>query len=144
MHIPYKFIIEEQLPTKDFNFDKSTLVLKDFDFRLHFALDFQNKDEKYGLDYKRENEVHIFYGGYNGRTDIQNAQIIRVSGEKINPFIPLYKNLGYNSLEDLIKDKFKGYSLEKNLKRLKQDNSIENYKAYKQRCGENFNIIIKP
>ena len=143
-HIPHQFIIEEHLPAKDFNFDKSNLVLKDFDFRLHFAIEFQHNDEKFGINYKRENEVHIFEGEYNGRKDILQAGIIKIPGEKINPFMPLYRNLGYDSLEDLIKDKFKGFSLEKTINRLKNDNNIENFKDYQRRNGEDFKIITTP
>jgi hypothetical protein len=140
-HIAHQFIIEEHEPTKDFNFDKSNLVLKDFDFRLHFALDFQHESEKYNLDYKRENEVYILKGNYNGRGDIPRAGMTIISGEDINPYKPIYENLGCNTLEELIKNKFNGYSLESNLKRLKQDNSQENYRFYEERCGNGFNII---
>jgi len=144
-HMPYNLIIEELLPTKDFNFDKSNLVLKDFNFnRLHFALEFQQNGGKCGIDYKRENEIYIFEGGYNGREDIPIAKTMKIPGEKINPYKPVHQNLGYDSLEDLIKNKFNGYSLESNLNRLKKDNSKENYRAYKQRYGEELKIIIKP
>jgi hypothetical protein len=142
--IPHEYIIEELSPTKDFNFNKSYLELKNFDYRLHFALGFQHGGEEYAIDYKRENEVHIFKGKYNGRGDIPRAGIIRIPGKNINPYKPIYKNLGYDTLEDLIKDKFIGFSLEKNLNRLKQDNSKENYSSYKERYGENLKIITKP
>jgi len=144
-NIPYTLIIEELLPTKDFNFDKSNLVLKYFNFnRLHFTLEFQDTEGKYVINHKRENEVHIFKGEYGGRKDIPVAQIIKIPGEKINPDKPIYKNLGYGSLEDLIKNQFKGYSLEENLERLKKDNSLENYEHYKKRYGEKVKIIITP
>ena len=139
--IPHEIVIEEHSPTKDFNFDKSNLVVKDFPFRVHFKIDFQYLNKNYSLNYKRENEVEIIEGKYNGREDIPNAQIIRVSGEKINPHKTLNENLRYNTLDDLIKSKFIGFSLEKNLNQLKQDNSEENYRFYKKRCGEDFNII---
>jgi hypothetical protein len=140
-----QFIIEEHLPTKDFNFDKSDLVLKDFKFnRLHFTIEFQHSNKNYILNFKRENEVYILEGEYNGREEIPRASMIKIPGEKINSYIPLYKNLGYATLDDLIKSKFNGYSLESNLKRLKQDNSEENYKFYKKRCDEEFNIITTP
>jgi hypothetical protein len=131
--IKHDFIIEEHLPTKEFNFS-----------RLHFVLEFQNEDKEYVLNYKRGNEVQIFEGKYNGRKDIPCAQIIRVSGKEINPEKTLSENIGYNNLEDLIKSKFKGYSLKSNLNRLKQDNSKENYKLYKAKYGEKFNIILEP
>ncbi len=130
---PYFFVIEEHLPTQEFPFN-----------RLHFALEFQYENKKYALNYKRCNEVYLYEGDYKGREDIPLAQIIRVSGESINPYRPLYKNLGYTTLNDLIKNKFKGYSLESNLNRLKQDNSEENYKLFKERYGEEFKIILKP
>jgi hypothetical protein len=128
--IPYTLVIEEHLPTKDFNFN-----------RLHFALEFQHKNKNYTLNYKKCNEVYISKGNYNGREDIPHASMIRVPGEKINPYKSVYRNLGYNTLEDLIKGEFKGYSLETNLNRLKQDNFEENYRLYKKKYGEEFNII---
>ncbi|MCX6750817.1 MAG: hypothetical protein NTZ83_05140 [Candidatus Pacearchaeota archaeon] len=143
-NIKHDFVIEEHPPTKDFNFNKSYLVLKDFNYRLHFALEFQHEGEEYSLDYKRENEVYIFKGKYNGREDIPRAGMIIIPGENINPYKPIYKNLGYNTLEELIKDKFKGYSLESNLNRLKQDNSEENFRSYQKRYGDEFNINPKP
>jgi hypothetical protein len=130
--ILHELIIEEHLPTKEFPFN-----------RLHFAINFQYKNERCNLNYKRNNEVHIFKEEYNGRGDIPRAQIIKIPGENINPYKNLYENLGYNTLEDLIKGKFKGYSLESNLNRLKQDNSQENYRFYKEKYGERLNIITK-
>jgi hypothetical protein len=143
-HIPHELIIEEHLPTRDFNFDKSNLVLKDFDFRLHFAIDFQHGSEKYNLDYKKENEVYILKGNYNGRKDIPRAGMTVISGADINPYKTIYENLRYNTLEELIKDKFIGFSLEKNLNKLKQDNSQENYNFYQERCRDGFKIITTP
>jgi hypothetical protein len=145
IHIPHQFIIEEHLPTKDFTYEKSNLVLKNFNFnRLHFALELQHQGEKYTLDYKKENEVYIYRGDYSEREDIPSAGRIIMPGEKINPYKPIYRNLGYDTLEDLIKDKFIEFSLEKNLDRLKQDNSKENYKFYKERYKDEFNIITIP
>ena len=138
-NIPYNFIIEEHLPTKDFNFDKSKLVVRDFDFRLHLKIEYENEEGKQSIDFKRENEVYILKEKYN--EDISNFKIIKIPGEKINPSMPLYKTLGYDSLEKLIKDKFNGYSLNTHLERLKQDNSKENYLAYAKRNGEDFKII---
>jgi len=141
----YTLVIEELLPAKDFNFDKSNLVLKDFNFnRLHFTLEFQDTGGKYVINYKRENEVCILKGEYGGRKDIPVAQIIRIPGEKINPDKPIYRNLGYGSLEDLIENQFKGYSLGENLERLKKDNSLENYGHYKKRYGEKVRISLTP
>lgn len=131
-YIPYDFVIEEYLPTKEFPFN-----------RLHFTLEFKYKNKGYALNYKKCNEVYIIEGKYNGREDIPLAQMIRVSGEKICPEKTLSENLGYNTLENLIKNKFKGYSLESNLNRLKKDNSEENYKLYKKKYGEDFKIILK-
>ncbi len=143
--VDYDFVIEENPPTKDFNFDKSNLVLRDFNFnRIHFAVEFKLGKRKYFLNYKRENEVHIFEGNYNGREDIPTMNILRIPGKTINPQKPIHVNLGYKTFEELIKNKFKGYSLEKNIERLKKDNSLENYEFYKKRYGENFNIIITP
>lgn len=141
--IKHDLIIEEHAPAKDFNFDKSKLVIKDFDYRLHFGIDFLYKGEKWGIDYKRENEVYIIKGGYNGREDMPKISIIKMHGEEINPYRAIHKNLGYNSLEELIANKFKGFSLEKNISRLKQDNNLNNFKEYKKRNGDNFKIIIK-
>jgi len=131
--IPHVFVIEEHLPTKEFPFN-----------RLHFALEFKDERKNYVLNYKTGNRVYISEGNYNGRKDIPMAQIMRIPGKKINPYKTIYKNLGYDTLEELIKNKFKGYSLENNLNRLKRDNSEEEYKSYKTRCGEKFNIIIEP
>ena len=130
--IPYFFVIEEHLPTSEFNFN-----------RLHFALDFQHKNIKYFLNYKKANEVHIGKGEYIGRQDIPLSQIIRIPGEIINPYRPICKSLGYDTLNDLIKDKFNDYSLELNIKRLKQDNSKENYISHKKECGDKFKIILR-
>jgi hypothetical protein len=80
-------------------------------------------------------------GNYTGREDIPCAQIIRIPGENINPYNPIYKSLGYNTLEDLIKNKFKGYSLELNINRLKQDNYKENYEQYKKNFGKELKLI---
>jgi hypothetical protein len=131
--IPHEFVIEEHLPTENFNFN-----------RLHFVIEFKNTHKNYVLNYKRGNEVYIFEGNYNGREDLPLAQIIRIPGEKINPNKTISENLGYNTLEELTKDKFIGYSLEKNINRLKQDNFKENYEAYKKRFGNELNIITKP
>lgn len=131
--IPYILVIEEHLPTKEFNFN-----------RLHFAIEFYQGNEKYVLNYKRINEVYISKGEYNGREDIPREQLIKISGENLSSKKTVYENLGYKSLEDLIKNKFKGYSLESNLNRLKRDNSKENYELYKQKFGDGFNIITKP
>ena len=49
--IPYSFVIEEHLPTQEFNFN-----------RLHFVLEFQNANKTYVLNYKRGDEVHLFEG----------------------------------------------------------------------------------
>jgi hypothetical protein len=130
--IPHYFVIEEHLPVYEFPFN-----------RLHFALEFKNGNQDYVMDYKGENEVHIYSGKYKGRQDIPSAGIIRILGDKINPYKALFKSLGYETMGDLINDKFKGYSLKTNLIRLKQDNSIENYKDYLRRNGENIKIITK-
>jgi hypothetical protein len=131
--IPHFFVIEEHLPTLEFPFN-----------RLHFALDFQHKDIKYFLNYKKANEVHIGKGEYGGRQDIPLSQIIRIPGEIINPYRSLCKSLGYDTLNDLIQDKFNDYSLQSNIDRLKQDNYKENFISHKKECGEKFKIIIKP
>jgi hypothetical protein len=129
--IPHSFVIEEHLPTPEFPFN-----------RLHFALEFKNGNQDYVIDYKGENEVHIYMGKYNGRKDIPSAQIIRILGDKINPYKALFKSLGYDTIEG-IKNKFLGYSLEANLSRLKQDNSTENYRDYLRRNGENLKVITR-
>jgi hypothetical protein len=114
---------------------------------LHFVIEFQNNDKQskeYFLNYKRANEVYLLEGKYNGRQDLPLAQILKIQGLKLNPKNPLYVNLGYKTLEEFSKENFKGYSLEKNISRLKKDNSIENYQKYKQKFGEDFLIITKP
>jgi len=131
--IPYFFVIEEHLPTPNFNFN-----------RLHFALEFQSRNQQYFLNYKKDNEVHIGKGIYEGRKDIPSSPIIRIPGDIINPYRPLCKSLGYDTLDDLLKDKFNDYSLESNMNRLKQDNYKENFTAHKRECGERFKIILKP
>lgn len=139
-NILYTLVIEEHQPTKDLNFDRFNLVVKNFDYnRLHFAVEF----DEITINYKRENEVYISKGNYNGREEIPMAQILRVPGEIIDPQKSIHESLGYNSLEDLIKDRFRGFSLEKNLERLKMDNNLENYKAYKERNGEEFKIFTE-
>lgn len=131
--IQHQFVIEEHLPTPEFNFN-----------RLHFVLEFQHENKIYGMNYKKCNEVYIYEGNYNGREDIPRASMMKISGESINPYKTLHENLGYKRLEDLTKEKFIGYSLEKNLERLKQDNSKERYGVYKQKYGEKINIILEP
>ena len=134
--IPHKLVIEEHLPSNGFDFN-----------RLHFVIEFQNNDKQskeYFLNYKRANEVYLLEGKYNGRQDLPLAQILKIQGLKLNPKNPLYVNLGYKTLEEFSKENFKGYSLEKNISRLKKDNSIENYQKYKQKFGEDFLIITKP
>jgi len=128
--VEYDLIIEEHLPTQEFPFN-----------RLHFAIEFKNSDKNYFINYKRNNEVHIFKGNYDGREDIPKAGMLVVPGEIINPYRPIYKNLGYTALEDLIKDKFTGFSIENIINRLKQDNSLKNFNSYKERYGEELNII---
>lgn len=119
--IKNNLVVEEHLPTKEFNFN-----------RLHFALDFIDENEIYHLNYKHNNFVYISTGEYLGRKDLPQAQIIRFPGEKINSNKPIYQNLSQNVTA--------GFSLEKNLQRLKQDNNRENYYQYKQQCGDEFII----
>ncbi len=114
-------VIEEHLPTNEFNFN-----------RLHFALNFTDGTGEYYLNYKNKNFAYINAGKYSGRKDISQAQLIKISGEIIDSTKPLYENLNKN-----IKT---GFSLEKCIKRLKQDNSLENYNQYRQKCGERFVI----
>lgn len=132
-NIKHNIVVEEHFPTKEFPFN-----------RLHFALEFQSKDKRYSLNYKKCNEVYISGGDYNGREDIPQAGMIRISGENLNPYKSIYENLGYDSLEELIKNKFIGFSLEKNLSRLKQDNSQENFRLYDKIYGNGFKIITTP
>jgi len=49
--------------------------------------------------------------------------------------------LDIETLEELTKEKFKGYSLKSNLDRLKQDNSEDNFKKYKEAFGEEFKLL---
>ncbi len=131
--IPYFFIIEEHKPTEDFDFN-----------RLHFALEFKHNEEKYVLNYKRGNEVHVYPGNYEGRKDIPRESLIIYPGTHIKPDFPIYKSLFYDSLEELAKEELNNYSFEKNINRLKKDNSLENFKRYKEKFGEEFNIITSP
>ncbi len=142
--IEHDLIIEEHSPSKDFNFDKSKKVIKDFDYRLHFGIDFLYNKEKWGIDYRRENEVYILKGGYAGREDIQRSSLTIINGKNLSPDKPIYETLGYNSLQELIKDKFNGFSLEKNISRLNKDNDIQNFEEYKKRNGKGFKIVIIP
>jgi len=125
-NLPHEWIIEEILPTKEFNFS-----------RLHFILEFKEDNHFYSIDYKRNNEVYIFNGKYNGREDLQIKQTIRIQNHQINLEKSLYENINNSQLSNLLKN----YSLEANLNRLKQDNYIENYERFKRIFGENF--IIK-
>ncbi len=134
--IPHKLVIEEHLPSNGFDFN-----------RLHFVIEFQNNNEQskeYFLNYKRANEVYLLEGKYNGRQDLPLAQILKIQGLKLNPKDPIYASFGYKTLEEFLKEKFKGYSLDSNINRLKKDNSIENYQSYKHKFGEDFSIITKP
>ncbi len=142
--IEHDLIIEEHSPSKDFNFDKSKKVIKDFDYRLHFGIDFLYNKEKWGIDYKKENEVYILKGGYTGRGDIPRSSITKINGKHIDPDKPLYETFGYRSLQELIKEKFNGFSLEKNISRLNNDNDIQNFEEYKKRNGKGFKIVITP
>lgn len=129
--INYNLIIEEILPTPDFDFN-----------RLHFVLEFKNGGEEHStMDYKRCNEVEISGGIYQKRKDLPVRKIIKISGENINPKKTIYESLGYKELEELLKTKFNEYSLDKNLSRLKKDNSFERYKSFIETYGTNF--IIK-
>lgn len=130
--VEHDLIIEEHLPTQEFPFN-----------RLHFAIEFKNSDKSYFINYKRNNEVHIFKGNYNGREDILQEKMIILPGEKINPYRQIYKNLGYETLEELIKDKFTGFSVEHIINRLKHDNSLKNFNDYLKKYGEGLNIITK-
>ncbi len=118
--IKNNLVIEEHLPTKEFNFN-----------RLHFALDYADGTGIYHLNYKDNNFAYVGIGEYLGREDIPQAQLIRISGEEINPNKPLYENLKNIKTE---------FSLEKNLQKLKRDNSEENYNHYKKKYGERFII----
>lgn len=125
-NISHKWIIEEFLPTKDFDFN-----------RLHFVLEFEYQNKLHVLNYKKLNDVYIYEGIYNGRDDLPLAQTIRFPSSKIN----FDKSLHENIINSNLSNNLNGYSLEKNLARLKQDNSIENYNNFKQRYGNEF--IIK-
>jgi len=127
-NIKNNLVIEEHLPTKEFNFN-----------RLHFALDFLDETGKYFLNYEQENKAYVCVGEYSGRKDIPQAKIIKISGALIKPDKSLYENLK-ESLEKLFNGFSTGYSLEKNLQRLKEDNKAENYFRYKKNFGENFII----
>lgn len=127
------FVIEEHFPTKEFNFN-----------RLHFALNFTDKTGAYHINYKNGNNVYIDLEAYPGRKDIPQAQIIKISGASIHPDKPLHENLKYFSLEKLLTNITIGYSLEKNLQRLKEDNYKENYYQYKQKYGEGLRINLQP
>ncbi len=124
--IPHEWIIEEYLPTKDFNFN-----------RLHFALEFKYDNRLHVLNYKKLNDVYIYEGEYNGGKDLPLAQIIKFPSKQINFNKSLHEIINNSN----IGSRLKNYSLEKNLSRLKQDNSIDNYNNFKQENGENF--IIK-
>jgi len=124
--IPHEWIIEEHLPTEDFNFN-----------RLHFALEFKYHGKIHILDYKRLNEVYAYEGEYNGRPDLSTATSIKIPSTQIDLKKSLYEIISNSKIKDSLID----YSLEKNLNRLKQDNSLENYKSFKQLYGESF--IIK-
>jgi len=125
-NIPHKWIIEEYLPTKDFDFN-----------RLHFTLEFKYNNNLHVLNYKTSNDVYVYEGEYNGRKDLPVAQIMKFPSKQINFNKSLYGNLNNSNL----KSRLENYSLESNLNRLKQDNSLENYNNFKQENGKGF--IIK-
>jgi hypothetical protein len=127
--VPNKLIVEEYPPNQDFDFN-----------RLHFILEFEYHGKVYVLNYKRCNDVQICGGHHNSGEDQPVIQVINIPGEQISPEKTLYENLGYKTLEELLKDKFVGYSLERNLNRLMRDNSRERYNLFKRQYGDNFVI----
>lgn len=130
--IPHNLIIEEHLPSNEFNFN-----------RLHFVIEFQDTllNGNYFLNFKQANEVYILKGKYSGRKDLPLSKKIKLPGKNINPFKPIHEIFGYNTLESFLKEQFNGYSLESNILKLKKDNFLENYENYKNRFGEKFQII---
>ncbi len=123
--ILHNWVIEEHLPTKDFDFN-----------RLHFVLEFENNKKTNVLNYKELNKVYLYEGIYNRREDLPSSQIIKFSSDKID----FEKSLQENLIDMDITKKLNGYSLEKNLNRLKQDNFIEYYNNFKEENGNKFKI----
>ncbi len=126
--IPHEWIIKEYLPTENFNFN-----------RLHFVLEFKHNDKLHVLDYQKLNDVYIYEGKYNGRQDLPATTTIKIPSTQIDLKKSLYEIINNSH----IKNSLVNYSLEKNLARLKQDNSIENYERFKKTHGEEF-IIKQP
>lgn len=127
-YIPHKWVVEQHFPSKEFDF-----------FRLHFLLEFEENNETYVLNYKKANEVYIYNGKYNGRKDLISKEIIRIPSEEINLKKSLYENIFDSNLTEKIRE----YSLEKNLERLKKDNSVENFENFKKLYGNHFKIFEK-
>ena len=125
-YVPHRLVIEEHPPTEHFDFN-----------RLHFVLEFIYKKRLYVLNYQKSNDVYIYEGTYKGRKDLPLAQIIKFPSKQINFNKSLHEIINNSN----IGSRLKNYSLESNLNRLKQDNSIKNYNNFKQENGENF--IIK-
>ena len=127
-NIPHQWVVEEYLPTENFNFN-----------RLHFVLEFKHNDKLYVLNYQKLNDVYIHEGGYNGRPDLPAHQTIKFPSKQIDFNKSLHKNITNSNLVTRLGN----YSLKNNLNKLKQDNSMENYNNFKKLYGENF-IIKEP
>ena len=127
-NLPHEWVIKEYLPTKNFNFN-----------RLHFVLEFKYNNKLHVLNYKKLKEVYIYEGKRNQKEDLPIAQIIRIPSKQINLDKSLYEIISNFNIDSRLEN----YSLESNLNRLKQDNSLENYYNFKQENGKGF-IIKQP
>ena len=122
-YISHRWVIEEYSPTEHFDFN-----------RLHFVLEFIHDKRMYVLNYQKLNDVYIYEGKYKGRKDLPNLQMMRIPKKKIHFNRSLHRNISNSDIESRLKN----YSLEKNINRLKQDNSIENFENFKKLHGEKF------
>ncbi len=125
-NLPHEWVIEKHLSTEDFNLN-----------RLHFVLEFNLHKKQYVIDYKRANDVYVYEGKYDGKEVLLKKQGIRIPDNKINLEESLYENMKNSNPKNYLV----GYLLEKNINRLKQDNSQENYERFTRLFGEN--LIVK-
>lgn len=123
--IPYSLSITENLPEKHFDFN-----------RIHFILRLNYQNAPLYIDYKRNNEVYLSreFPEKNSRII---KQVIQIPGEEIDIKKSLQENIKNSS-----KGKFlKSFSLDKNINRLKKDNSPENYDSFIEHYGNELRII---
>ena len=130
-NVDYNLVIEEHKKTANFPFN-----------RLHFVIEFNDQTGDYFINYAKLDIVEIAKGPYSSHPNLEQARILRIPGEQIDPDKPIHKILGLDSLDDLGKF-FEGYQLTPQLERIKRDNNPETYQNYKAVCGNDLKINIE-